>query len=102
MIRFATVEEAQFIVENLNGNIPEGLAYSVEVQFTTSQHGNFGKASGKGLRPSPYAEPHRGGRPRGSTKGGVRCCRNCLRAACRCRPGESDMSYFVCGQVSQV
>jgi len=64
MVRFSSVDEAAWIVGNLNGNIPTGLTEPVKVRFANSP---AGKGGGKGfgcgvdaatrpglLRPSPY------------------------------------------------
>lgn len=79
MIRFQSVEEAQWIVENLHGNIPQGLSDPVKVRFadTPAQKAQkmggyekggwgqekgwdkgWGKAAGKTstVRAAPYAE----------------------------------------------
>jgi len=78
MIRFQSVEEAQWIVENLHGNIPQGLSDPVKVRFadTPAQKAQkrgmggagawgqdkgydkgYGKAAGKTstVRADPYA-----------------------------------------------
>jgi len=43
LVRFGSVEEASWVVQNLNGNIAEGLDYPVQVRFS-----NNGKGGGKG------------------------------------------------------
>jgi len=58
MIRFQSVEEAQWIVENLNGNIPQGLSDPVKVRFANGpaqkaaawgQDKGWGKGADKGM-----------------------------------------------------
>lgn len=54
IIRFGSLAEAQWLVDNLNGNIPQGLARPVEVSFAGQ-----GKGKGKGAEAqqtgfSPY------------------------------------------------
>eukprot|EP00401_Gymnodinium_catenatum_P018330 CAMPEP_0117484740 /NCGR_PEP_ID=MMETSP0784-20121206/14609_1 /TAXON_ID=39447 /ORGANISM="" /LENGTH=284 /DNA_ID=CAMNT_0005279313 /DNA_START=79 /DNA_END=933 /DNA_ORIENTATION=- len=46
LVRFASVEEASWIVENLNGNIAEGLTDPVVVRFANAPGSNW-KAAGK-------------------------------------------------------
>jgi hypothetical protein len=36
MLRFASVDEAKWLVENLNGNIPEGLTEAIQVRFANA------------------------------------------------------------------
>jgi len=64
LVRFSDVEQAAWIVENLNGNIPEGLTEPIQCKFATpkSQMGgpgdNYRKMDNKGdgpIRPAPYA-----------------------------------------------
>merc|ERR1719491_2190270 len=47
MVRFASVEMATWIVENLNGNIPEGLSEAVIVRFANDSKGDKGGGKGK-------------------------------------------------------
>lgn len=52
IIEFATLTEAQWIVDNLNGNMPEGMAQPVCVKFAkptggAGAAGGYGKADGK-------------------------------------------------------
>jgi len=75
MITVGTYEEAQWIVENLNGNIPQGLNSPLRISMAQwpaapprnvpSPYGkSSGKASPKGAyhqRASPYANPHSAG-----------------------------------------
>merc|ERR1712166_1112057 len=46
MIRFASVEMATWVVENLNGNIPQGLAEPIIARFANSGGGSKGGAKG--------------------------------------------------------
>lgn len=91
LIRFASVEEASWIVENLNGNIPQGLSEPIVVRYADapkSKGEGYGKAGGKGdkgaYRASPYggssyapaaytgapvAYPAKGGYSKGGGKG---------------------------------
>eukprot|EP00930_Biecheleria_cincta_P106092 TRINITY_DN9934_c0_g1_i1.p1 TRINITY_DN9934_c0_g1~~TRINITY_DN9934_c0_g1_i1.p1 ORF type:complete len:321 (-),score=59.48 TRINITY_DN9934_c0_g1_i1:312-1274(-) len=65
MIRFSTVEEASWIVENLNGNIPQGLTEPVKVRFAFSpQQKNEYQAGKSG------AQKGAAGWPEGGAKGG--------------------------------
>merc|ERR1740130_808336 len=48
MIRFGSVEMAQWVVENINGNIPEGLAEPIIARFANSSSGGKGGDKGKG------------------------------------------------------
>lgn len=43
LVRFATIDEAQWLVDNLNGNIPQGLSEPINVRFADNI-----KGSGKG------------------------------------------------------
>lgn len=96
LIRFSTVEEAKWIVENVNNNIPQGLSTPIKVNYNASpdkgsgkgkdfgskggvfSSSPFGKGYGKaplmaGLVSSPYGSPWQGGKPsfgiRGLIKG---------------------------------
>jgi len=57
LVRFASLDEAKWICENLNGNIPQGLTDPIVVRYATPAPG---KGVGKGapaaaaLRASPY------------------------------------------------
>lgn len=48
LVRFETLEEASWIVENLNGNIPQGMSEPVFVQFAKPQGGKGGGGGGFG------------------------------------------------------
>merc|ERR1719235_411038 len=47
LVTFASVEEATWIVNNLNGNIPEGLSEPIVARFK-KQSGGKGKGGGGG------------------------------------------------------
>jgi RNA recognition motif-containing protein len=49
-VKFATVDEAKWIQENLNGNMPEGLTEPIEVKFSPEK--GKGKDAGKGGKDS--------------------------------------------------
>merc|ERR1719188_1751882 len=51
IVRLGTLDEASWLVTNLNGNIPQGLMRPVDVAFAGSKQGGKGDG-GKG---SPYA-----------------------------------------------
>lgn len=80
------ISEAKFIVENLNGNVPQGLSQPIVVRFKKNQGqsyvepsfkpnivgGNFGKANGSttgGDGLCPYGSPARKGSDYGSQAG---------------------------------
>merc|ERR1719188_2140335 len=50
MVRVSSDEEASWIIQNLNGNIPQGLQEPIEVKpaNTPESKGGYGKAGGKG------------------------------------------------------
>merc|ERR1719217_1752452 len=50
MIRMGSVEEAQWLVDNLNGNIPQGMTTPVAVKFAnaSAKGGGKGDMMGKG------------------------------------------------------
>lgn len=58
MVRMGSVEEAAWMVENLNGNIPQGLETPITVKFANSNSG-----PGKGYGPAPM----KGGHGKGSS-----------------------------------
>mmetsp|Transcript_72780 Transcript_72780/g.193293 ORF Transcript_72780/g.193293 Transcript_72780/m.193293 type:complete len:93 (-) Transcript_72780:103-381(-) len=43
MVEFASMDEARFVVESLNGNIPHGLSTPINVNFKRQGKGGFGK-----------------------------------------------------------
>eukprot|EP00747_Dinoflagellata_sp_TGD_P182144 gnl/TRDRNA2_/TRDRNA2_36265_c0_seq1.p1 gnl/TRDRNA2_/TRDRNA2_36265_c0~~gnl/TRDRNA2_/TRDRNA2_36265_c0_seq1.p1 ORF type:complete len:638 (+),score=121.64 gnl/TRDRNA2_/TRDRNA2_36265_c0_seq1:50-1915(+) len=60
-VRFASVAEAQWVVENLHGNIPAGLEEPINISFdgpkpSSKAASSYGKAATKraAARPSPY------------------------------------------------
>lgn len=65
LIRMESTEMAQWIVENLHGNIPEGLECAIEVRYADGpaqkavRMQQWGKGTAKG-RPSPYGEEGEG------------------------------------------
>merc|ERR1719217_1234282 len=49
MVRFSTVDEAKWIVDNLNGNIPQGLTEPVNCSYAVDKSAKGGdKGAGKG------------------------------------------------------
>merc|ERR1712060_952215 len=69
IVEFGDIEEAKWVVENLNGNIPQGLSTPVQVAFKAAKKGKgFGKGKdfGKGKGFSPYE----GGKSLGGKWGG--------------------------------
>lgn len=69
LVRFASASEAAWIVDNLNGNIPQGLSEPIIVRYADAPksgkgEGGYGKAAGKGdkggYRSAPYqpAQPY--------------------------------------------
>jgi len=62
MVRFASVEMASWVVENINGNIPEGLSEAVIVRFANDNKGGKGKDKGAGDRFDPYGGGKGGGK----------------------------------------
>lgn len=57
MIRMGSVEEAQWLVDNLNGNIPQGMTTPVIVKFANaSPKGGKGDIMGGGKGPSPMGK----------------------------------------------
>jgi RNA recognition motif-containing protein len=66
MVRFSTVDEAKWIVDNLSGNIPQGLTDPVDCKFAMSQeqkHASMAKGmeKGKGYGDGPYGGGGKGG-----------------------------------------
>mmetsp|Transcript_46152 Transcript_46152/g.133753 ORF Transcript_46152/g.133753 Transcript_46152/m.133753 type:complete len:361 (-) Transcript_46152:28-1110(-) len=58
LVQMISVDEASWLVENLNGNIPQGLTEPVSVTFSQGPKKSRGKAGGKeggGARYEPYA-----------------------------------------------
>jgi len=70
LVRFETLEQASWIVENLNGNIPQGLRRPIQARFAKDKKGKFGSfdmafhgssvekaAPWHESRPGPYERP---------------------------------------------
>lgn len=65
LVRFESIEDARWVVENLNGNMPEGFETPVVVQYAKNPpggphgHGKPSASPGKGYdyRSSPYPQP---------------------------------------------
>lgn len=53
VISFGTVDEARWLVENLNGNIPQGLTSPIQVRYKNSSKGG-GKGKDKGAPQDAY------------------------------------------------
>jgi len=71
LVDFESAEEAQWIVENLNGNIPQGLSDCVIVKFKDAgKGGDGGKGGGGGAGAGPYGG---GVSPGGKGGGGGGC-----------------------------
>jgi len=73
MIRFASVEMATWVVQNLNGNIPEGLNEPIVARFANSGGAKGGGKGGDGGKGGglQYAQPWAGGKDSwGAAKGG--------------------------------
>jgi len=73
LIEFSSVEEATWLVENLDGNIPLGLEAEVSVKYKPAKGGGKGGGGGGGMmRPSPYPGGGGGGGMMGKGgKGGM-------------------------------
>ena len=48
IIEFQNADEAKWIVENVNGNMPEGISAPLQIAFKTAGKGKGGKGKGKG------------------------------------------------------
>lgn len=68
IITFETVEEAKWIVENLDGNIAQDLTEPVSCKYAPIQSNQGIKAGGKGNRAEPYSSPGKGGNWGGNGK----------------------------------
>merc|ERR1740130_1637491 len=55
MVRFASVEMATWVVENLNGNIPKGFQEPIQCRYANSP--TKGKGDGKGWDSKGAAGP---------------------------------------------
>merc|ERR1719215_588340 len=63
MVRFASVEMATWVVENINGNIPEGLSEPVQCRFANdNKGGGKGKVQAAAARFEPYGAQKGGGK----------------------------------------
>merc|ERR1719433_1763177 len=62
MIRFMTLEEATWVVENLNGNLAQGLTEPLQVSFATPAHDVGAPSPGMGLHGCGALPPRRPGR----------------------------------------
>lgn len=104
LVRFATTAEAQWVLENLNGNMPEGLEQPVVVSYARSgtgggkgdAAGGWGK-SGKGPQPgkggmaagwappraAPYPQGKGGGKSDESWGGGGGDFRSWFKGLCK-------------------
>eukprot|EP00747_Dinoflagellata_sp_TGD_P060126 gnl/TRDRNA2_/TRDRNA2_151887_c0_seq3.p1 gnl/TRDRNA2_/TRDRNA2_151887_c0~~gnl/TRDRNA2_/TRDRNA2_151887_c0_seq3.p1 ORF type:complete len:404 (+),score=46.01 gnl/TRDRNA2_/TRDRNA2_151887_c0_seq3:60-1271(+) len=111
MVRFGTVAEAMWIVENLNGNIAQGLERPIMVKFASpsggkgkdelsdSGKGLWGKAAGKGNdRAAPYGDGGGGGGGGGGPGTKTRLCTYFLQrgfcqsgASCTFAHGEHEI-----------
>jgi len=61
MVRFSSVEEAKWIVENVNNNIPQGLTGPVEVKYAVSKQDQMaGKGGFDGGKGGPYGGDGKG------------------------------------------
>jgi len=76
LVRFASVEEATWVVTNLNGNLAEGLKEPIQVRFANNPTGGSAKGGGGGggygaapVRSSYTSTSHRS-EPYGKTGGG--------------------------------
>lgn len=71
-VRYSSMEEAQWVVENVNGNIPEGFSTPVQVKFANPPGG--GKGGGKWQQNNSAPYPGGGAiqqwQPQGKAAGG--------------------------------
>uniref|UniRef100_A0A7S2JCI8 RRM domain-containing protein n=1 Tax=Alexandrium andersonii TaxID=327968 RepID=A0A7S2JCI8_9DINO len=94
LVRFQSLDEAKWIVENLNGNIPQGLSTPIQVVYARSGSkgaGGFAAGKGAGERFSPYGKgaappPLVGGKGKGEVRGkggetGIKILKKGLQAA---------------------
>lgn len=76
LIEFGSVEEATWLVENLDGNVPLGLETEVTVKFKPAKGTGKGEAGfGKGdfgSRPAPFVAGAKGGFKGGFTPGAMK------------------------------
>uniref|UniRef100_A0A7S4SYJ5 C3H1-type domain-containing protein n=1 Tax=Alexandrium monilatum TaxID=311494 RepID=A0A7S4SYJ5_9DINO len=90
IVEFADAAEAKWVVESLNGNIPQGLTEPITVAFKQERgkgtpKGGYGKAVGGGGSPwsGKGSSPYEGG-----MGGGAEVCRNFQRTG-ECKFGAS-------------
>mmetsp|Transcript_57062 Transcript_57062/g.167068 ORF Transcript_57062/g.167068 Transcript_57062/m.167068 type:complete len:251 (+) Transcript_57062:73-825(+) len=80
LVRFASQQEATWIVDNLNGNMPEGLSEPVAVKYAMNtpggKDGGYGKGYGKdgkgGWAGAERAAPYGKGMGKDGGKGGIK------------------------------
>merc|ERR1719217_691318 len=72
MVRFSTVDEAKWIVENLSGNIPQGLTDPIDANYARNKDD---KGAGKdgGWGKGPYGGDGKGDCKDGKGKGKGKC-----------------------------
>eukprot|EP00747_Dinoflagellata_sp_TGD_P220260 gnl/TRDRNA2_/TRDRNA2_92256_c0_seq1.p1 gnl/TRDRNA2_/TRDRNA2_92256_c0~~gnl/TRDRNA2_/TRDRNA2_92256_c0_seq1.p1 ORF type:complete len:371 (+),score=75.26 gnl/TRDRNA2_/TRDRNA2_92256_c0_seq1:49-1161(+) len=94
LVRFSSPDEATWIINNLNGNIPMGLQAPINVKLadngTGPSNGGFGKAMGKGdgFRAAPYGGGSGGGGGSGAGRTKTVLC-NFFEATGNCRNGAA-------------
>jgi len=74
VLTFATVDEAKWVVENLDGNMPEGISQPVSVKFGKPDGAGLAAAGGAFGFQSTFQSPSASGRPRfggGMSNGGA-------------------------------
>jgi len=83
ILNFATMDEAKWVVDNLDGNMPEGITTPVKVEYSWSRTGPGGKGGAPGgapggpwggqqSRPGPYGACGGGGKGgEGGARGSV-------------------------------
>eukprot|EP00927_Polykrikos_kofoidii_P077217 TRINITY_DN74184_c0_g1_i1.p1 TRINITY_DN74184_c0_g1~~TRINITY_DN74184_c0_g1_i1.p1 ORF type:complete len:227 (+),score=39.57 TRINITY_DN74184_c0_g1_i1:83-763(+) len=71
IVRFATLDEATWVKDNLNGNIPQGLSQPVSVDYSKSWGNNsWGKSKGDGKDSGDWNQgPYDKGGGKGNGKG---------------------------------
>eukprot|EP00927_Polykrikos_kofoidii_P063074 TRINITY_DN57885_c0_g1_i1.p1 TRINITY_DN57885_c0_g1~~TRINITY_DN57885_c0_g1_i1.p1 ORF type:complete len:228 (-),score=50.53 TRINITY_DN57885_c0_g1_i1:72-755(-) len=101
ILEFESQEEATWIVENVNGNIPQGLKEPVTVKYKETGKG-WGKSAGGSTSGGDRSEPYAGGNSKGGGKG---CSISTLIKGLydsKCLPGgaewpSDESSVFVSG-----
>lgn len=61
-ITLATLEESKWMVDNLNGNMPEGITQPIEVKYAEPE-ADYGKVLGPGALPAERSSPYGKGAP---------------------------------------